>query len=149
METEKRIGDFRVNRKVAWGIFFHSPCTPPPSIRKAVFFGLPTDFLHSVRVESPTFPHKLPDALLEACNWLWILETQPSVCNRLGPGPAFLFIKQSVAFDHYLLGLAQQARLAGAHPREILPSHPLEQALEARYRVCRYDSLGATDIARS
>ena len=27
METEKRIGDFRVNRKVAWGIVLHKRST--------------------------------------------------------------------------------------------------------------------------
>jgi len=35
METEKRIGDFRVNRKVAWGISFPQRLHTRFSIRKA------------------------------------------------------------------------------------------------------------------
>jgi hypothetical protein len=35
METEKRIGDFRVNRKVSWGITFPQKLHTGSSIQKA------------------------------------------------------------------------------------------------------------------
>jgi hypothetical protein len=131
METEKRIGDFRVNRKVAWSIFFHNPCTPPPSIRKAVFHGILADFVHSIGVDIRSPPPELAHAVLEPCHRHRILEAKPPVRHSLGPVPALRLVQPAVAFNDYLFDLAKKAGLPLADRGEVLLGHPLEQAIEA------------------
>jgi hypothetical protein len=130
METEKRIGDFRVNRKVAWSTFFHNRCTPPPSIRKAVFYGILADFVHSIGVDVRTPPPELFQAVLKPGHRHRVLETKPPVCHRLGPVPALHLVEPAVAFDDYLFDLANQAGLPLADRGKVLLGHPLEQAIE-------------------
>jgi len=131
METEKRIGDFRVNRKVAWSILFHNPCTAPPSIRKAVFHGILADFVHSIGVDLRSPPPELFQAVPEPGHRHRVLESKPSVRDGLGPAPALPLIEVAVARDDYLFDLANQAGLPLADRGEVLPGHPLEHAIEA------------------
>src|SRR5258708_6235224 len=99
METEKRIGNFRVNRKVAWSNFFHNPCTPPPSIRKAVFHGILADFVHSFRVDFRSPPPELFQAVLKSGHRHRVLEAKPPVSLGPGPVPALPLVEPAVAFD--------------------------------------------------
>jgi hypothetical protein len=107
METEKRIGDFRVNRKVAWSIFFHNPCTPPISIRKAVFRGILADFVHSIGVDFRSPPPELAHTVLKPGHRHRVLEPKPPVRLRLGPVPALPLVEPAMAFDDNLLDLAK------------------------------------------
>src|ERR1700694_3292792 len=129
METEKRIGDFRVNRKVAWGIFFHNPCTTRPSIRKAAFCGILANFVHSIGVECRSPPPEPFHAVQEPGQRHWVLKSEPVVCDGLGPHLTLLLVQAAMALDHYLLDRAWEARLAGSDSSEILHGHPSKQAL--------------------
>jgi hypothetical protein len=51
METEKRIGDFRVNRKVSWGITFPQNLHTASLIQISPFWGPGAGFVHSLCVE--------------------------------------------------------------------------------------------------
>src|SRR5487761_851829 len=113
METEKRIGDFRGNRKVAWSIFSTTPAHPH-SIRKAEFYGILADFVHSIGVDPRSAPAKLPQAVLKPGHRHRILEAQPPVRDWLGPVAALAVIKTVVAFDHDLFDLAQNAGFSRA-----------------------------------
>ena len=66
METEKRIGDFRVNRKVSWGITFPQNLHTGLLIRIAQFCRLCAGFVHSLRFKCRPLPPQPPDAVGKA-----------------------------------------------------------------------------------
>jgi hypothetical protein len=134
METEKRIGDFRVNRKVAWSIFSTTPAHPA-SIQKAAFSGILADFVHSIGVDLRSPPPQPFQAVLKSGHRHRILESQPPVYDRLGPLAALGLIEPPVASDDDLLDLAQKAGLPGADGGEVLLRKPLEQPVEAGARI--------------
>src|ERR1700692_2794226 len=113
METEKRIGDFRVNRKVAWSIFSTTPAHPP-SIRKAVFSGILADFVHSTGVDLRSPLSELFQAILKPRHRARILKSEPPVRPRLRPREALALVEPAMAFDHDLFHLAQKAGFPGA-----------------------------------
>src|SRR5882762_2769859 len=126
METEKRIGNFRVNRKVAWSIF-STTAAQPASIRKAAFCSILADFVHSVRFNVCAPPPELFQAVPKPSHWQRILKAKPAVRDRLRPGPTLGLVEQAVAFDDHILDLAEKARLSGVDVREVLLHHPIEQ----------------------
>src|ERR1700704_658219 len=105
METEKRIGDFRVNRKVAWSTFSTTPAHPA-SIRKAAFCGILADFVHSIGVDLRSPPPQPFQAVLKSGHRHRILESQPPVRDRFGPLAPLACIELPVTFDDDLLDLA-------------------------------------------
>src|SRR5487761_27003 len=108
METEKRIGDFRVNRKVAWSIFSTTPAHPP-SIRKAVFCGILADFIHSIGVDLRSPHSEFFQAVPKPRHGHRILKAKPPVRHRLRPRAPLAFVEPAMGFDHDLLRLAQKA----------------------------------------
>src|SRR5206468_9912396 len=86
METEKRIGDFRVNRKVSWGITFPQNLHTAGSVRKPPFAGLCASFVHSPAVEICTLCPHPPDAVRQPRHRPGILVANPPIA--FGPPPA-------------------------------------------------------------
>src|SRR5207245_7942353 len=85
METEKRIGDFRVNRKVSWGITFPQNLHTAYLIQNAPLARLCAGFVHSPGVEVRTLFPQPPDTLGQAGDRGRILVAQPPVSSRPGP----------------------------------------------------------------
>src|SRR5450756_1270017 len=128
METEKRIGHFRVNRKVAWVMCFPQPLHSPTSDQKALLRGFRAGFLHSIGVEVNTPPAQPLDAVRKAGDGRRVLVAKPAVGDRARPSQALGFVEGVVAFDDDLLDLAQQAGLDEIV--EVLAGHPGQEALQ-------------------
>ena len=133
METEKRIGNFRVNRKVAWVMCFPQPLHSLFSIQKALLRRLYASFLHSVGVEFRTPPPEPPGAFRQALHGRRIFVPQPPVGSGPRPLAALLLVQPPVAFDDDLLDLAKQP--AVDQKFKVLAVHPGQQALEPRSPV--------------
>src|SRR6266568_1442945 len=131
METEKRIGDFRVNRKVAWGISFPQRLHTRFSIRKAPGDPFGASFLHSDVVEGGTLQLELFHTLQQACQGHGILIAEPPIRYRWRPLFALLPVEPAVGFDDDRLDLTQKARVTPCDFGEVLASHPGQQAPEA------------------
>src|SRR5450759_901029 len=128
MESEKRIGHIRVNRKVAWVMCFPQPLHSPTSDQKALLRGFRAGFLHSIGVEVNTPPPKPLDAVRKAGDGRRVLVAKPAVRDRPRPRQALGFVEGAVAFDDDLLDLAQQAGLDEI--LEVLAGHPGQEALQ-------------------
>src|SRR5207249_10159473 len=98
METEKRIGDFRVNRKVSWGITFPQNLHTGGSVRKPPFAGLCASFVHSPGVEICTLCPQPPDAVRQPRYRLGILVAKPPK----GVRPRRAGMDREVGVDHDL-----------------------------------------------
>src|SRR5712692_8714288 len=99
METEKRIGDFRVNRKVTWGITFpqnlHTGCL----IQISPFWGSGAGFVHSFGVECRTpFPQP-PDPLGQSLHGRRVLVAKPAVGGGWRPGLALRLVEPAVTVE--------------------------------------------------
>src|SRR5215467_7281430 len=82
METEKRIGDFRVNRKVSWGITFPQNLHTGGLIQKPPLASLCAGFVHSLRVERRPADHQQVEPFGELRNRVRILVTEPAISLR-------------------------------------------------------------------
>ena len=102
METEKRIGDFRVNRKVSWGITFPQNLHTGLLIRIAQFCRLCAGFVHSLGVEFCPLSSQPPDAFRESCDRVGILVAKPAI----GVGPRRARVRREVRLDGYLFDIA-------------------------------------------
>src|SRR5712691_10343692 len=107
METEKRIGDFRVNRKVSWGITFPQNLHTRGLIQKPSFRGLCTGFVHSVGVETRTLLPQPPDPFRQPRHRSGILVAEP-VVSVWARGPRMV---RQVGLDDDLLHLLSEAAL--------------------------------------
>jgi hypothetical protein len=114
METEKRIGDFRVNRKVSWGISFPQKVHTALSVQKPQRTSLCAGFVHSLGVETRAHPGEPSHTLDQARDRVWILVPQPAI----GVRPRGAWMDVQVGPDDDLLDILQQPAL--------------EQALEGR-----------------
>src|SRR5438046_5400059 len=137
METEKRIGDFRVNRKVSWGITFPQRLHTRASIRKAPPGGLRAGFVHSGGVERSALAREPLNPLRQALYGHRILVVEPAVGDRARPSFPLAFIVTAVAVEHYSLDLLEEARIPGGDPRarpRRRPRHDPEQPVGRPYR---------------
>src|SRR5881296_48511 len=98
METEKRIGEFRVNRKVSWGITYPQKLQTTGLDRKPPFGGLCAGFVHSPGVEICTPYPQPPEAVRQPCHRLGILVAKPPV----GVRPRRAGMDREVGVDHDL-----------------------------------------------
>src|SRR5579859_266253 len=130
METEKRIGDFRVNRKVAWGISFPQRLHTRFSVRKASGDPFGASFLHSVTIEGSALQLELFHTLQEALHRHGILVSKPAICDRPRPCSARLLVEPLVGFDHDRLDLAEKARFTRGEVGEVLLRHPGQEPLQ-------------------
>src|ERR1700751_4541679 len=101
METEKRIGDFRVNRKVSWGITFPQNLHTGLLIRIAQFCRLCAGFVHSLRFKSRPLPPQPPDAVRKTRDRVRVLVAKPAI--RLRSRRAWM--RREVRVDRYLFGV--------------------------------------------
>ena len=99
METEKRIGHFRVNRKVSWGITFPQNLHTVRLIQIRPFWGLGAGFVHSLGIECRTPFPKLPDPLRKPRHRRRVLVAKPAVGGGRGPGFAPGFVQPAVSVD--------------------------------------------------
>src|SRR5690348_9167997 len=100
METEKRIGDFRVNRKVSWGITLPQNLHTGSLIQISPFWGPPAGFVHSLGVEFGTPPAQLPDPVGQPRHGIGVLVAKPAIRQRRGPRPALRRSEPVVRVDH-------------------------------------------------
>src|SRR6266581_7762708 len=124
METEKRIGDFRVYRKVSWGITFPQRLHTRASIRKAPPNGFRAGFVHSVGVERSTLPSERFHTLGQALHGHRILVVEPPVRDGTRPSFSLPFEVPAVAVEDDRLDLLEQARIAAGDLRERPRGHP-------------------------
>ena|SRR5215469_13764568 len=97
METEKRIGDFRVNRKVSWGITFPQQLHNWGLVQNPKLRSLCPGFVHSFSIElRPRFAQP-PDPIQEALDRLRVLVMEPVV--SLWPRGAWMD-RQVRAYDY-------------------------------------------------
>src|SRR5437868_11186206 len=100
METEKRIGDFRVNRKVAWGITFPQRLHTRASIRKAPLDGFRAGLVHSGGVERSALPSEPFHTLRQALHGHRIFVAEPVVGDRTRPPLSLRLVVPAVAVQH-------------------------------------------------
>jgi len=113
METEKRIGDFRVNRKVSWGISFPQKVHTGLSVQKPQRASLCAGFVHSLGVEARVHPRQPFRSVDQARHRVGILVAEPAV--GVGPGRAGMELK--VGADDDLLDVLEQSALEQALER--------------------------------
>src|SRR6266550_9101736 len=99
METEKRIGHFRVNRKVSWGITFPQNLHTVRLIQIRPFWGLGAGFVHSLGIEYRTPFPELPDPFRKPLHRRRVLVAKPAVGGGRGPRFAPAFVLPAVSVD--------------------------------------------------
>src|SRR6266702_936400 len=124
METEKRIGDFRVYRKVSWGFTFPQRLHTRASIRKAPPDGFRASFVHSGGVERSTLPSERFHTLGQALQGHRILVVEPAVGDGTRPSFSLPFEVPAVAVEDDSLDRLEQAGIPAGDLRERPRGHP-------------------------